>query len=220
MEQSPVDDLRFFKETGFFQEREQAVQLLRDADEILSSENVDYCVMFGTLLGLLRHQDFIPWDDDLDIIVFDADGFEARCRRRFEALGYVVHDDMRTLGGTVRRCGYRLHSEKGRPIPGQSWRFPWLGIWEANIQGEQMTLPPEEFRYSPTDFFPLERRGFLDFSVLVPRLSLDIVKQYYGEDCMEVCVLHGLNHREYSPTGYPSTKFSLDTVMAYLKERE
>ena len=64
------DGIHLFRETGFFDETAAALTHLRDADEILFSEGVDYCVMFGTLLGLLRHDGLIPWDDDLDIIVF------------------------------------------------------------------------------------------------------------------------------------------------------
>ncbi|MEE9396476.1 MAG: LicD family protein [Methylococcales bacterium] len=212
------DELHFFKETGFFKETELAIQHLRDMDEVLFAEGVDYCVMFGTLLGLLRHDGLIPWDDDLDIIIFDTDKFEKKCRLPLENRGYIVYDDMRTLKGAERRCGYRIHAEKGLSIPGQSWKFPWLGVWEPDISNHIMTLPPEDFSYSIEDFFPLKRRAFLDFTVSVPRLSEEIVKQYYGSDCMEICVLHNLDHRQYKPTGFPTTKFPLEDVLAYLKE--
>jgi len=219
---SKEDELRFFKETGFFEEKELAIKHLRDMDETLVAEGVDYCVMFGTLLGLLRHDGLIPWDDDLDIIIFDTDRFEKTCRHQLEAKGYVVYDDMRTLDGVEKRCGYRIHSEKGLAIPGQSWKFPWLGVWEPAIINNggdtTMTLPPEEFIYSVGDFFPLERRAFLNFTVSVPRLSEEIVKQYYGGDCMEICMLHSIDHRNYKPTGYPATKFALEDVLSYLKE--
>jgi hypothetical protein len=219
---SKEDELRFFKETGFFEEKELAIKHLRDMDETLVAEGVDYCVMFGTLLGLLRHDGLIPWDDDLDIIIFDTDRFEKTCRHQLEAKGYVVYDDMRTLDGVEKRCGYRIHSEEGLAIPGQSWKFPWLGVWEPAIihnDGDTtMTLPPEEFSYSVGDFFPLERRAFLNFTVSVPRLSEEIVKQYYGSDCMEICMLHHLDHRQYKPTGFPTTKFPLAEVLAHLKE--
>jgi LicD family len=212
------DELRLFKETGFFEERELALKHLRDVDQILFAEGVDYCVMFGTLLGLLRHDDLIPWDDDLDIIIFDPDKFEKKCRLQLKDRGYVVYDDMRIWEGAERRCGYRIHAELGLPIPGQTWKFPWVGVWEPDISNNTMTLPPEEFSYSVEDFFPLKRRAFLDFSVSVPRLSEEIVKQYYGSDCMEICMLHHLNHRKYKPTGFPTTKFPLEKVLTYLKE--
>jgi hypothetical protein len=212
------EDLNLFKKTGFFEQKELALKHLRDTDEILFGAGVTYCIMFGTLLGLLRHNGLIPWDDDIDIIIFDTDKFEKECRHQFEERGYVVYNDMRIINGKERRCGYRMYSKQGLPIPGQTWKFPWIGIWEADISKDKMTLPPEEFLYSMQDFFPLERKAFLDFTVNVPRLSEKIVKQYYGDDCMEYCMLHNLDHRQYKPTGYPTTKFPLKEVLAFLDE--
>lgn len=211
------DQLHLFGETGFFGERDAALSHLRDADEILFAEGVEYCIMFGTLLGLLRHDGLIPWDDDLDIIIFDIDKFETRCRSQFEERGYVIYQDIRTIDGKEKRCGYRIHSEDGIAVPGQSWKFPWLGVWEPEINNRTMTLPPEEFLYSLEDFQPVQRSAFLDFSVSIPRHSGEIVKQYYGSDCLQVCVLHSLDHRHYRPTGYPSTKFPLEDVLRYLE---
>ena len=219
MNNSKTDDgLDLFKATGFFQETAAALKHLKDADEILLAESVDYCVMFGTLLGFVRHDGLIPWDDDLDIIIFDIDKFEDRCRHQFEERGYVVYEDIRTIEGTERRCGYRIHSEEGISILGQSWKFPWLGVWEPEFKKNDMTLPPEEFSYSVEDFFPLQRKAFLDFYVSVPRRPESILRQYYGDEFMEFCTLHNLDHRNYKPTGFPSTKFALAAVLAYLRE--
>jgi hypothetical protein len=212
------NELSFFKQTGFFEEKELALQHLRDADEILMAQGVAYCIMFGTLLGKLRHDGLIPWDDDIDIIIFDCDKFEQTCRQKFEERGYVVYSDMRIIDGIEKRCGYRIHSEKGLDIPGQTWKFPWLGVWEPDFKESVFTLLPEKFEYNTADFFPLERVSFLDFEVSIPKRSKSIVKQYYGNDCMEICMLHNLNHREYKPTGFPDTKFPLATVLNFLKE--
>ena len=41
--------------------------LLRFIDKVLEKNGLDYWLTYGTLLGGIRHQGHIPWDDDLDI---------------------------------------------------------------------------------------------------------------------------------------------------------
>ena len=42
-------ELKYFAKTGFFQEKDLAMKHFRDTDNILTSEGVDYCLMFGTV---------------------------------------------------------------------------------------------------------------------------------------------------------------------------
>lgn len=43
------------------------LRLLKILDFLCKKHEIDYFLMGGSLLGAVRHQGFIPWDDDLDV---------------------------------------------------------------------------------------------------------------------------------------------------------
>ncbi len=47
--------------------QEISVQILRIVDAVATRNGIPYWLDFGTLLGAIRHQGFVPWDDDIDI---------------------------------------------------------------------------------------------------------------------------------------------------------
>ena len=42
---------------------------LRDIVKVCTAHNIPYNLMCGTLLGAVRHKGFIPWDDDVDLLM-------------------------------------------------------------------------------------------------------------------------------------------------------
>ncbi len=45
------------------------LEILESIDQYCTSHGLCYSLAYGTLLGAVRHHGFIPWDDDIDIIM-------------------------------------------------------------------------------------------------------------------------------------------------------
>jgi len=50
-----------------------ALKMLDDVTTIFEKHNIRYWLDFGTLLGIVREGRLLPWDDDMDISIFEED---------------------------------------------------------------------------------------------------------------------------------------------------
>jgi len=49
------------------------LELLKEFDRVCRKNDIPYVVFCGSAIGIVRHQGFIPWDDDLDVCLLRED---------------------------------------------------------------------------------------------------------------------------------------------------
>lgn len=57
------------REITLSERKEIQLKMLQEMDSFCRSHNIRYSLAYGTLIGALRHKGYIPWDDDVDIIM-------------------------------------------------------------------------------------------------------------------------------------------------------
>ncbi len=92
-------------------------EMLCKLDDICRKYNITYYLEAGTLIGAVRHKDFVPWDDDIDIY-FKRKDFEK----------FLQHED--------EMAPYKLHVPK--PEDGYFWDYT------ARMMDERVTLKKDD----------------------------------------------------------------------------
>ena len=48
-------------------------EMLSYVQPLCMENGIEFYLWVGTRLGVIRHNDFIPWEDDADIVMFETD---------------------------------------------------------------------------------------------------------------------------------------------------
>lgn len=82
------------------------LMMLKDFIKVCDENQIEYYLDGGSALGAVRHQGFIPWDDDIDIILFRDE-----YNRLIEILEKLPQDKYELLSSKNKKCYCRLHSQ-------------------------------------------------------------------------------------------------------------
>ncbi len=149
-------------------------QMLKVVDQLFEEHEIPYWIDGGTLLGAIRHQGIIPWDDDVDLVFHSKDeGRILALKSEFLRYGFVlVKEDVLKVYPSrsshypfIELAGYRLHQDNtyrydNLLLCGYFYRFFWL----------------------PHEIDPLVRLPFGPILVNAPNDSMRYLSEGYGPD--------------------------------------
>lgn len=70
--------------------------IVKDIDELCRKNSIEYYLFGGSAIGAVRHKGFIPWDDDLDIVMDykNYEKFIQVCRDQLDPQKYYFQEGM------------------------------------------------------------------------------------------------------------------------------
>ncbi|WP_042195551.1 LicD family protein [Paenibacillus camerounensis] len=70
------------------------LEILIEFDRICRKHDIKYSLDGGTFLGAIRHQGFIPWDPDADIVILreDYNRFKQACKEEMDHSSFFLQD--------------------------------------------------------------------------------------------------------------------------------
>jgi lipopolysaccharide cholinephosphotransferase len=170
----------------FFLRKERIIALyqgMKDTHELLVKNNIQYFADSGTLLGALRNNGQIPYDDDLDILILQEDGPKVkRLKGEFEKLGYKFKEKYKDWdvisNSDIALDIFYIAKHNGR------YRYASIPAHKA--------FP--KFIIDPEELFPAKMYKFGDIMIYGPNDPIKYLKRAYGDDVMEYAVFSGTHN--------------------------
>ena len=178
---------------------ERLYNVIKYTTKFLEKHNIDYCIESGTLLGSVRHNGIIPWDNDVDIMIF-KDGYNKMKTLIDEYNNYPF----RILNITP---GFKLFYEDepygelfvydyDEKIDLYRMAYPYInknGIYKPTFITSDIFFSHQ--KYNKNDLFPTKIILFEDFYVRTPNNILNILSITYKGNLLECIFNYNLNNQ-------------------------
>jgi lipopolysaccharide cholinephosphotransferase len=109
--------------------QKELLEILLVLADICRKNNIRWWLSSGTLLGAARHKGFIPWDDDIDIVMFKRDYRRlSRVLRKMDDPRFVFQTMQSDIEYTNVFGKFRKQDGRVIPVTNRRWQnYKWGG---------------------------------------------------------------------------------------------
>ncbi|KAL8560833.1 hypothetical protein ACOMHN_032944 [Nucella lapillus] len=181
-------ELKLFKPAVVGKDLCLLTDTLKVLAEALTVANITFFLYSGTLLGSWRHHGYIPWDDDVDIVV--------DYRRQPQLKRVLRRLEPRYTFKVRPTVSWKFYSRKASRIPSQRWSWPFVDICffdtnSTHIMEHDLDLYPE-YIFPKHWIFPLQHRPFHNLILPCPARTRLVLERTFR---VEQCEIGSYSHR-------------------------
>jgi lipopolysaccharide cholinephosphotransferase len=178
------------------QKIDQIYDLLKIFDALCRKHGINYFVQGGTLLGAIRHDGIIPWDDDADVGIMDCDEEKVKnLQSELKEQGVIFASGKKGIDHFIQlRFDPKIIKEKYKAKESDAGNLD-IFVYERTGDGKVQFSSPFFRAAFPRDFFfENEVTEIVDypfgpnskaFPVRGIRRGTDYLKRFFGSDCLE-----------------------------------
>lgn len=153
------------------------IGLINEFARICKKHNLRWFAFYGTLLGAARHGGFIPWDDDVDIVMFRPD---------YEKFQAIAFQEVKPPYFPDIWWNYRLESE-GVSLDDAEGDFQFISVEQEKAADAYpyrwyTQWPSIRLRDSRTTMLEFPNRNFINQGIFIDIFPMDPLPPFAKEE--------------------------------------